>query len=135
MDVNEFARGQLYMVAKVSVEVSAGDEGIEWVKNEPYDNEDGHMGVSAVSGTVVPKNKGQYTLKRYLLRSKLPSIVTHMVPANALFLVEEAWNAYPHCKTVLVNGYLDTLKFKIVSVGGVGWVGGESAAHPPHGNP
>ena len=106
-------------VAKVSAEHTSGDEGIEWIKNEPYDNTDGHLGVSAVTGTKVPRNKGQYTLKRYLLRSKVPSIVTHLVPTNALFLVEEAWNAYPHCKTVLVNGYLDKTRFRIVRRGGV----------------
>ncbi len=30
-----------------------------------------------------------------------------------MFLVEEAWNAYPHCKTVLVNGYFKTSTFRI----------------------
>lgn len=113
LTVEEFSRGQLYMVAKLSLEATTGDEGIEWIKNEPYDNTDGHLGTSAITHTPVPRNKGQYTLKRYLLRSKVPSIVAHLVPTNALFLIEEAWNAYPHCKTVLVNGYLDKTKFKI----------------------
>ena len=102
------------MVAKVSAEHTSGDEGIEWIKNEPFDNTDGHLGTSAITGTVVPRSKGQYTLKRYLLRSKVPSLVAHLVPANALFLVEEAWNGYPHCKTVLVNGYMDKTRFRIV---------------------
>jgi hypothetical protein len=74
----------------------AGDEGIEWIKNEPYDNTDGHLGVSEITGTTVPRNKGQYTLKRYHFKSKVPGIVTHLAPSNALFLIEEAWNAYPH---------------------------------------
>jgi hypothetical protein len=30
-----------------------------------------------------------------------------------MFLIEEAWNAYPLCKTVLVNGYLDKNKFRV----------------------
>ena len=37
-----------------------------------------------------------------------------MLPSNMLILVEEAWNCYPFCKTVLTNGYLDKDKFKIV---------------------
>jgi hypothetical protein len=36
-----------------------------------------------------------------------------MLPSNMLILVEEAWNCYPFCKTVLTNGYLDKEKFKI----------------------
>jgi hypothetical protein len=28
-------------VAKLSAEATTGDEGIEWIKNEPYDNTDG----------------------------------------------------------------------------------------------
>ena len=89
-------------VAKLSAEATSGDEGIEWIKNEPYDNTDGespflsiqahirvdvalqrvvgcklasfspsacyhhagHMGFSKITGTTVPRNKGQYTLKR-----------------------------------------------------------------------
>jgi hypothetical protein len=91
----------------------AGSEGIEWIKNEPYDNTDGRWGASALTGTVVPRNKGQYTLKRYHFKSKVPGILVSVAPANALFLVEEAWNAYPHCKTVLVNGYLSKERLKI----------------------
>jgi hypothetical protein len=34
-------------------------------------------------------------------------------PENALYLIEEAWNAYPHCLTVLTNGYLSKKKFFI----------------------
>lgn len=38
LSVEEFHRGQLFMVAQKSLEVTSGNEGIEWVKNEPYDN-------------------------------------------------------------------------------------------------
>ena len=37
-----------------------------------------------------------------------------VLPSNAVFLIEEAWNAFPHCRTVLVNGYFDTTKFRVV---------------------
>jgi hypothetical protein len=63
-------------VAQKSLEVTSGDdgEGVEWVRNEPYDNTDGHWGVSPITGVEVPKNKGQYTLKRYHIKSKIPSV-------------------------------------------------------------
>jgi hypothetical protein len=162
--------------AQKSLEVTSGNEGIEWVKNEPYDNTgeavvtavaagvgcrsrrppfhaplgaDGHWGVSPITGIEVPRNRGQYTLKRYHLKTNVPSAgevtaqpqgvrvgrrgrwrsvaprvvrdgtccaVAALVPSNGLFLIEEAWNGYPHCRTVLVNGYLS--KDKCV-VGGV----------------
>jgi Phosphatidylinositol transfer protein len=43
----------------------------------------------------------------------MPSIVVGVVPSSALYLIEEAWNAYPYCRTVLVNGYLSVDRFKI----------------------
>lgn len=85
-----------YSKYRPDVICDAGGEGIEWIKNEPYDNTDGHWGTSEITGTVVPRNKGQYTLKRYHFKSKVPSLLAHLAPGNALFLVEEAWNGYPH---------------------------------------
>lgn len=115
LTVEEFSRGQLYMTAQTSLENSKGDEGIEWIKNEPYDNTDGSWGVSELTGTVVPRTKGIYTLKRYHFKSKVPTILAKLAPNDSLFLIEEAWNAYPHCKTTLVNGYLskDTMRIEV----------------------
>lgn len=41
-----------------------------------------------------------------------------LAPTTSLYLIEESWNAYPHCKTVLVNGYLskDTLRIDVESM-------------------
>lgn len=116
LSVDEFHRGQMHMVAQKSLEVSSekADEGIEWIRNEPYDNTDGHWGVSPISGIEAPRTKGQYTLKRYHIKSKIPGVAAALAPANMLYLVEEAWNAYPHCKTVMTNGYLDKAKFHVV---------------------
>ena len=97
-----------------SQEATGGGEGVEWLKNEPFDNLDGHMGVAERSGVEVPRAKGQYTLKIYHLASHIPWAVQKMLPADAMVLVEEAWNAYPHCKTVLTNGYLSKDKFRII---------------------
>lgn len=114
LKVEEFQVAQLYMVVKASKEATGGGEGVEWVKNEPFDNTDGHMGISELSGVEVPRAKGQYTLKRYHLASHIPYVVQKMLPADAMMLVEEAWNAYPHCKTVLTNGYLSKDKLRII---------------------
>lgn len=51
----------------------------------------------------MPKNKGQYTLKHYHLASKIPWAVRKMLPESSMMMVEEAWNAYPHCVTVRHN--------------------------------
>mmetsp|Transcript_27881 Transcript_27881/g.65818 ORF Transcript_27881/g.65818 Transcript_27881/m.65818 type:complete len:326 (-) Transcript_27881:57-1034(-) len=113
LHVDEFQVAQLFMVIEASKQNTGDGEGVEWIKNEPYDNTDGHMGVSPITNTEVPRTKGQYTLKNYHIASKVPGLVAAMLPTDAMILVEEAWNAYPHCKTVLTNGYLDNKKFKI----------------------
>lgn len=67
-----------------SRENTKGDTGVEIVANEPFDNDRG---------------SGQYTHKNYHMGSKVPGIVSAMLPASCLVLVEKAWNAYPHCRT------------------------------------
>lgn len=118
LTVDQYNRGQLHMTAEKSLEATqaeGGGGGIEILINEPYDNTDGHWGVSPITGITVPRTRGQYTLKRYHLKSKFPAAAVALLPSDAVFLIEEAWNAYPHCRTVLVNGYLDTTKFRVVS--------------------
>ncbi|KAJ2736828.1 hypothetical protein H4S06_006647, partial [Coemansia sp. BCRC 34490] len=48
--LEEYKIAQLYAVAKMSLNETGGGEGVEVIKNEPYDNE---------------KGKGQYTFKIY----------------------------------------------------------------------
>jgi len=93
MTVEEYQVAQLFTVAEVSKEQTSGDAGVEVLKNEPYDNEHG---------------KGQYTHKIYHLGKyhRLPKAVTAFMPDSALQIHEEAWNGYPHCKTVLTNPFL-----------------------------
>ncbi|GLD95879.1 hypothetical protein PINS_up004557 [Pythium insidiosum] len=113
MKVDEFQIAQLYMVVDASEKMTGNGEGVEILVNEPYDNTDGHMGVSPISGWTVPKNKGQYTRKHYYCRSHIPSVVSAFCPEESMVLIEEAWNSYPHCVTVIVNGYLAKNKFYI----------------------
>ncbi|KAI8147240.1 hypothetical protein BJV82DRAFT_598317 [Fennellomyces sp. T-0311] len=89
---SEYQVGQLYATAMASKEQTGGGEGVEVLKNEPYEKENGE--------------KGQYTYKIFRLASRVPGFVRALAPAGALDLYEEAWNAYPYCKTVLKNGYM-----------------------------
>ncbi len=101
MTVEEYQVAQLYSVAEASKNETGGGEGVEVQKNEPYDD------VPLLNGKF---NKGQYTYKIYHLASKVPQFVRMCAPKGSLEIHEEAWNAYPYCKTVLTNpGYVLTL--------------------------
>lgn len=113
MSVEEFQIAQLFMVVKASEQLTGDGEGVEILVNEPYDNTDGQLGVSSISGWTIPRNKGQYTKKHYYCKSKIPSFVSAFCPDDSMVLIEEAWNAYPHCVTVIFNGYLAKNKFYI----------------------
>ncbi|XP_036419645.1 phosphatidylinositol transfer protein, alpha a [Colossoma macropomum] len=92
ISVEEYQVGQLYSVAEASKNETGGGEGVEVLKNEPYEKEDGE--------------KGQYTHKIYHLQSKVPTFVRMLAPSSALNIHEKAWNAYPYCRTVLTNEYM-----------------------------
>jgi len=98
MTVEEYQVAQLYSVAEASKNETGGGEGVEVLKNEPYDN------VPLLNGKFT---SGQYTYKVYRLASKVPSWIKMVAPKGSLEVHEEAWNAYPYCKTVLSNpGYM-----------------------------
>jgi len=91
LSLEEYQIGQMYMVMKLQQQSTTGDEGVEVLENRPF--EDDEFG------------RGQYTYKVYRLQSKVPSWLKSFAPANALILEEEAWNAFPKCKTVLKCPY------------------------------
>eukprot|EP00062_Callorhinchus_milii_P011660 gi/632957846/ref/XP_007894707.1/ PREDICTED: phosphatidylinositol transfer protein alpha isoform [Callorhinchus milii] len=91
ISVEEYQVGQLYSVAEASKNETGGGEGVEVLKNEPYEK-DGE--------------KGQYTHKIYHLQHKVPTFVQLLAPEGALNVHEKAWNAYPYCKTVITNEYM-----------------------------
>jgi len=98
MTVEEYQVAQLYSVAEASKNETGGGEGVEVLKNEPYDN------VPLLNGKFT---KGQYTYKVFRLESKVPSWIKMIAPTGSLEIHEEAWNAYPYCKTVITNpGYM-----------------------------
>lgn len=79
-------------MAEASKENTGGGEGIEVLKNEPFTN------YPLLGGKY---SAGQYTYKIYHLASKVPAFIRYLVPRGALEIHEEAWNAYPYCKTVI----------------------------------
>ncbi|XP_063674021.1 phosphatidylinositol transfer protein alpha isoform-like [Bolinopsis microptera] len=90
LTVEEYQVGQLYAVVEASKAETGGGDGVEVLKNEPF--------------TDHPEfGSGQYTHKIYHLQSKVPGWIKAIAPEGALRLQEEAWNAYPYCKTVLTN--------------------------------
>jgi len=92
--VEEYQVAQLFSVAEASKNETGGGEGIEVLRNEPFDN------VPLLGGRY---NKGQYTYKIYHLASKVPAFIRLLAPKGSLEIHEEAWNAYPYCKTVITN--------------------------------
>ncbi|XP_064637382.1 cytoplasmic phosphatidylinositol transfer protein 1-like [Lineus longissimus] len=80
ISVEEYHKGQLYMIAKHSNEQSEKGDGVEVVKNEPTED--------PVHG------KGQYTEKRIHLLSRLPGWIKAMLPVFC-YVTEKAWNYYP----------------------------------------
>ncbi|KAM9359215.1 phosphatidylinositol transfer protein, alpha a [Symphorus nematophorus] len=91
VSVEEYQVGQLYAVAEASKNETGGGEGVEVIANEPYEKEG---------------EKGQYTKKIYHLDSKVPKLLRSIAPKGSLMVQEEAWNAYPYCRTILTNEYM-----------------------------
>ncbi|XP_032803278.1 phosphatidylinositol transfer protein beta isoform-like [Petromyzon marinus] len=90
--VEEYQVGQLFSVAEASKNETGGGEGIEVLRNEPYEKEGGE--------------KGQYTHKIYHVHSKVPNFVRLFAPEGSLVFHEKAWNAYPYCRTIVTNEYM-----------------------------
>jgi len=85
LTVEEYQIAQLYMVSQISKQQTGNGEGIQILKNEPFDDENG---------------KGQYTHKILHIGSRIPGWLKAFIPLTALQVDEKAWNAYPYCKTV-----------------------------------
>ena len=94
LTVEEYQVGQLWSVAEASRAETGGGEGVEVLKNEPYTD------VPLLAGQ---RTSGQYTHKIYHLQSKVPAFIRMLAPRGSLSIHEEAWNAYPYCRTVLTN--------------------------------
>ncbi|GAV62095.1 IP_trans domain-containing protein, partial [Cephalotus follicularis] len=83
----QFQIAQKYTIMKMQQQHTTSTEGVEVLEDKPF--EDDSFG------------KGRYTSKIYRFQSKAPAWLTTFAPKDALVMEEEAWNAYPRCKTGL----------------------------------
>jgi len=120
MSVEEYHVGQLWSVAEASKNETGGGDGIEVVKNEPFDLENVtedqkyHIPEEELSANGRVYKQGQYTYKIYHLASKVPTFVKAIAPKGSLEVYEEAWNAYPYCRTIITNKYMDKNMYIII---------------------
>ena len=94
MSLSEYKIAQRFVVAEYSKSETGGGEGIQIIKDEPYQNQpqfQGHFGT------------GQYTEKFYNLASKLPETIQKLVKSEHLEFREFAWNAFPYVMTKFTN--------------------------------
>lgn len=102
ISLEEYEIAQSYMVLKMQQENTTSTEGIEVLENRPFEND--------------AYGKGRYTSKVYRLQSKAPAWLKKIAPAQALVMQEEAWNAYPKCKSVLKCPHFSKFQLTIESV-------------------
>ncbi|XP_064612187.1 LOW QUALITY PROTEIN: phosphatidylinositol transfer protein alpha isoform-like [Liolophura sinensis] len=107
MTVEEYQRAQLFSVAEVSKNETGGGDGIEVKTNDPFDLEksDQYKPERPLKADKL-YTKGQYTHKIYHLQHKVPTFMRLIAPKGSLTVHEEAWNAYPYCRTVITNDYM-----------------------------
>ncbi|ONI00539.1 hypothetical protein PRUPE_6G093600 [Prunus persica] len=102
MSLEEYQVAQMYMVRKMQQQNTTSTEGVEILENKSFEDD--------VIG------KGHYSSKIYRLQSKAPTWLTTFAPADALIMQEEAWNAYPRCKTVIKCPYFTKFQLTIETV-------------------
>ncbi|XP_059490574.1 phosphatidylinositol transfer protein alpha isoform isoform X3 [Neocloeon triangulifer] len=121
LTVEEYQVAQLYSVAEASKNNTGGGEGIEVLRNEPFDNH------PLLNGQY---SHGQYTYKIYHLASKVPKFIRMLAPKGSLEVHEEAWNAYPYCRTVITNpGYMKENFYIIIESLHLGDTGEQENVH------
>ncbi|XP_055591628.1 cytoplasmic phosphatidylinositol transfer protein 1 [Uranotaenia lowii] len=100
LTVEEYKIGQLYMIARHSLEQSDAGNGVEVIENkECHDPEHG---------------KGQYTEKRIHLSSRLPYWVQAFCP-RVFYVVERGWNYYPFTITEYTCSFIPKLHITILT--------------------
>lgn len=102
LSLEEYQVAQMYMIMKMQKQTTTNTEGVDVLENRPFEDD--------VFG------KGRYTSKIYRLQSKAPTWLTTFAPLDALVLQEEAWNAYPKCKTVIKCPYFSKFNLTIETI-------------------
>ncbi|XP_074039630.1 cytoplasmic phosphatidylinositol transfer protein 1 [Leptinotarsa decemlineata] len=98
MTVEEYQIGQLYMIARHSLEQSGGGEGVEVVENRECSDE--------------KHGSGQFTEKRIHLSSRLPYWVQSIIP-KIFYVTEKAWNFYPYTTTEYTCSFIPRFRISI----------------------
>lgn len=82
ISVNEYRRGQCYMIARAELEATLEGDAILLMLNEPcYDQ---------IYGS------GKHQIKRFYLSRHIPSWLQHVLPTTLFYVTEESWSYYPH---------------------------------------
>ncbi|KAG2673737.1 hypothetical protein I3760_13G104600 [Carya illinoinensis] len=102
LSLEEYGIAQMYMVTKMQQKNTTGTEGVELLESRPFEDD--------VYG------KGRYTPKVYRLQSKVPAWLRKFAPPHALDVQEEAWSAYPRCKSVLKCAHFTRFRLTIETV-------------------
>lgn len=104
MTVDEYHIAQLWSVAEASKNETGGGEGLEVLVNEPFSPESPQYNPpDPLVASGKEYKEGQYTKKIYHLKSKVPTFIRTIAPKGSLEIQEDAWNAYPYCRTVITN--------------------------------
>ncbi|EDW09896.1 cytoplasmic phosphatidylinositol transfer protein 1 [Drosophila mojavensis] len=98
LTVEEYKIGQLYMIARHSLEQSDEGEGVEVMDNKPCED--------PVHG------KGQYTEKRIHLSNRLPYWIQAICP-RVFYVTEKSWNYYPYTLTEYTCSFIPKLNVLI----------------------
>ncbi|CAL5426569.1 unnamed protein product [Camellia sinensis] len=102
LSLEEYQIAQIYMVLKMQQQSKTSTEGVEVLEDKLIEDD--------VFG------KCQYLSKIYRLQSKVPAWLTAFARKDALVMQEEAWNAYPRCKSVIKTPCFNKLSVTIETV-------------------
>ena len=104
LELEQYPVGQNWTFLEQSKRETGGGEGVQIIENKVIQNQ-------------------QFTYKIYTIESKVPLWLRTLLKPfihgeNVYEFHEEAWNAYPHCKTVITNpGYMkENFRVEIESV-------------------
>lgn len=98
ISVEEYQIGQLYMIARHSLEQSGDGEGVEVVENRKCEDPE--------------HGQGHYTEKRIHLSSRLPYWIQSIIP-KIFYITEKAWNYYPFTITEYTCSFLPKFHIEI----------------------
>lgn len=100
ISVEEYHVGQVYMIARHSLEQSGDGSGVEVVENKQCEDPD--------------HGKGHFTEKRIHLSSRLPYWIQAMCP-KVFYITEKAWNYYPYTITDYTCSFIPRFHIEIMT--------------------